>query len=419
MSIISSIGYINFNVAQDKGRDAKRKQDLKAVRTALVSYYQDNGQYPPPCSPTCSDTQIPSNPVNQNDWIPGLVPDYIKELPKDPHQALAPFGAGQAGVFGGLAQTFRNFMGGVIPQRAPSQGQVAGISTTTSSTTTAGNVSSWSWNHTINNSGEVLIVGVSYDSTTRFVSFITFAGQNLSYINKASGSRAGAEMWYLKNPPTGTNTISVTFSSSIGELAAGAVSYTGVDLTSPLGISQTATGNSTTPTVNVTSASGELVVDVVGIDATNSSTFSPGAGQTTQFLANAPSRQKGASSAEPGGSSVTMSWTSSTSNGWGIVAVPLKPAGGATPAPTPTSTPTPTPAPTPTPTSTPSGPPPVAGACANLDNYYCYFVSADRLYFSLWAKLDNKDDPETVTKTGVYCGGRPIGNWNFCVESPQ
>src|SRR3989344_4301624 len=67
LSIISSIGYINFNVAQNKGRDAKRKQDLKTVRTAVVSYYQDYGRYPPDPSVT---THYPS--TGGGNWIPEL-----------------------------------------------------------------------------------------------------------------------------------------------------------------------------------------------------------------------------------------------------------------------------------------------------------------------------------------------------------
>src|SRR3990167_8578123 len=45
IGIISTIGYVNFDNARDKGRDAKRKQDLAAIRTALTSYYQDHDAY--------------------------------------------------------------------------------------------------------------------------------------------------------------------------------------------------------------------------------------------------------------------------------------------------------------------------------------------------------------------------------------
>ena len=78
ISIISTIGYVNLKGTQDRGRDARRKQDLKAVASALISYYQDNDAYPPPLSnPTTEFTST------SPDWIPGLTPSYIQNLPTD------------------------------------------------------------------------------------------------------------------------------------------------------------------------------------------------------------------------------------------------------------------------------------------------------------------------------------------------
>lgn len=41
---VATVSYIN---AQQKGRDNKRKSDLKAVQQALELYYQQKGKYPP------------------------------------------------------------------------------------------------------------------------------------------------------------------------------------------------------------------------------------------------------------------------------------------------------------------------------------------------------------------------------------
>src|SRR3989344_2272363 len=49
IGVLSGLGYVNFDNAQDKARDARRKEDLKAIKTALVSYYQDHDAYPPLC----------------------------------------------------------------------------------------------------------------------------------------------------------------------------------------------------------------------------------------------------------------------------------------------------------------------------------------------------------------------------------
>src|SRR3989338_3333049 len=47
VSVITGIGYVNFDNARDKGRDSRRKQDLAAIKTALTSYYQDYDAFPP------------------------------------------------------------------------------------------------------------------------------------------------------------------------------------------------------------------------------------------------------------------------------------------------------------------------------------------------------------------------------------
>lgn len=75
ISIISAIGYVNFRGAQDTGRDARRKSDLKAISSALVSYYQDNDVYPG----NFGTDYLSDSPS----WIPGLTPSYIQKLPTD------------------------------------------------------------------------------------------------------------------------------------------------------------------------------------------------------------------------------------------------------------------------------------------------------------------------------------------------
>lgn len=70
--------------AREKGKDARRKSDLKAVSTALVSYHVDHGNYPP--SDANNHVLDYSSDENLPNWIPDIEP-YIKKLPKDPLQA--------------------------------------------------------------------------------------------------------------------------------------------------------------------------------------------------------------------------------------------------------------------------------------------------------------------------------------------
>lgn len=84
IAVITSAAYVNFNAAQDSARDGRRKEDLKALKSALVSYYQDKGLYPPPAG-AGQKAQYASDSQN-TPWIPNLTANYIKKLPKDPGQ---------------------------------------------------------------------------------------------------------------------------------------------------------------------------------------------------------------------------------------------------------------------------------------------------------------------------------------------
>lgn len=96
MSVFSGIGYVTYDNSQNKGRDARRKEDLKQIKTALVSYYQDKYVFPP-----ASTTDEIFSSDTGNNWIPDLA-DYMPKIPKDPKQA---------GITTGLASLF-NRIGG-------------------------------------------------------------------------------------------------------------------------------------------------------------------------------------------------------------------------------------------------------------------------------------------------------------------
>ena len=141
--------------------------------------------------------------------------------------------------------------------------------------------------------------------------------------------------WYLVAPTAESNTLYCSWASNQDETALGGASYTGVDQTTPHGTQATATNDaaSQTPTVNVTSAAGELVVDVAAVlDILGSrTTFVADAGQTERVkIANVGgiAYESFGMSEEAGAASVTMSWTGSgtaTEAGSAIIGIPLKP----------------------------------------------------------------------------------------------
>ena len=69
----------NLVSGPQRARDSQRKSDLRNIKTALETYYNDNNVYPDraACTPhedACLKTAL--NPVNAN--------PYMKDVPKDP-----------------------------------------------------------------------------------------------------------------------------------------------------------------------------------------------------------------------------------------------------------------------------------------------------------------------------------------------
>jgi hypothetical protein len=202
---------------------------------------------------------------------------------------------------------------------------------------------SLTWSHTVTSAGSdrILIVGVGVDQNQTCcatVTGVTYGGVSMTLVPGGTSTRSGAtrsELWYLLNPPAGANNVVVTLSGS-ADVRAGATSYTGVNQSTPFGTAASATGDSSTASVNVSSAAGELVVDHASLEST-SAYFTVGAGQTLRYASHGSDGSGGSNnnapiggSSEPGAATVTMSWSLSSGKDWAIVAVPLKPASAST-----------------------------------------------------------------------------------------
>ena len=141
--------------------------------------------------------------------------------------------------------------------------------------------------------------------------------------------RAGPQLWYLVSPTVGAHTITFTETNSFYSVIA-SVSVLGSAVASIFGTVAKANGSSTTPSVSVASATGELVIDVctyrkasgdltATVDASQAQLVNASSGTgTTQGL--------GLISTEAGAASVTMSWTGTVSNIWRTMGVSIKPA---------------------------------------------------------------------------------------------
>lgn len=189
--------------------------------------------------------------------------------------------------------------------------------------------SSVSYSHTCSGSDRLLIVGVAWRGT-QTVSSVTYNGVAMTQVaaHAAGGNNTRVKQYYLINPASGANTVSVTMSGATN-LVVGSISFNGAHQTTPLGTQATATGTSGNPSVSVSSASDEIVVDSLSYDRASSLTV--GAGQTQRYNRddNGGGDLWGAGSTEAGAASVTMSWTAGASEGWAIAGVSVKPSGGA------------------------------------------------------------------------------------------
>jgi prepilin-type N-terminal cleavage/methylation domain-containing protein len=185
--------------------------------------------------------------------------------------------------------------------------------------------------HTVAGSNRLMLVGVSINNDNfETVTGVTWNGtENLTLVGSEAGTNDGedgrVEIWSLVAPSTGTHDVVITFSAALAqEAAAGVMTFTGVDQTTPLGTFASNAGDDSTPaTVNIPSASGELVFGVV---ASEYDTLTASSGQTEQWNLAVPSTY-GAGGTDVGAPTVTMSWNlSSSSNHWAIGGVSIKPA---------------------------------------------------------------------------------------------
>jgi general secretion pathway protein G len=91
IGILMAILTMNFDEARKNSRDKARKSDLKALQLAIETYKSQNGSYPANCESATSTKWAGPGPqpgsfASCDDYIAGLVPDYIAALPTDPNQ---------------------------------------------------------------------------------------------------------------------------------------------------------------------------------------------------------------------------------------------------------------------------------------------------------------------------------------------
>jgi hypothetical protein len=138
-------------------------------------------------------------------------------------------------------------------------------------------------------------------------------------------------IWRLIAPATSSASVVFTFSAAIEDAAGIVIPLDGVHQTTPFGTEGHAsdlTGTSAAPTVTVSAASDEVLLDLV-----TGSTYqiTVGADQTEKanlYNSPGPGSLITGSSSQLGSADDTMSWSLVSAANWYIVAVPIKPAAG-------------------------------------------------------------------------------------------
>jgi hypothetical protein len=243
-----------------------------------------------------------------------------------PEGAVAPYISAGACVVGA-----RGFVGNNARTiEASMTGGVGGaIAHTADSSRNATNQGNANWNLNIPAStNRLLVVGVSIrNNASQTVSQVRYDGIALTRVGFLNnGTSARVEIWRLINPPTGNRQVDVIMSAA-ASFVGGAISFSGVDQTTPIEASNFASGNSATASVTVTTLrSGAWVVDTLA--TANANSVAVGANQTRRWRGGPGTSTRGAGSTETPAAigNVDMSWAI-TSQNWAMGAVALRPAG--------------------------------------------------------------------------------------------
>ena len=198
----------------------------------------------------------------------------------------------------------------------------------------AGSASSLSGSQSVTSSGSdiVAVVNVTWDSNTGTtgitVTDITYGGQAMTAAYSpveynSDGSRIfTCQQFWLANPPTGSNTLSITFSSSDLDVYAVLTAYNNVNQTTPVrpGTATSNTGLTGDPSLTVTSNVHDLTTTVVSARGLGSGTTN----QTSDAKNTSGSFDFASDHATTAAASVSHSWSGTSGLAWCIAGFSLQ-----------------------------------------------------------------------------------------------
>jgi hypothetical protein len=247
-----------------------------------------------------------------------------------------------SGSLSALTQNDSSYMRFQSYATAYSSSQYSTITYDGFASTTTDGANSLSWNHaTGTGSNRILLISIdtfNYNAAPATVSSVTYGSTPITSSLTARYStdpQVRSYVFYLVNPSSGTNQITVTFSSQTAAIC-GSVTYVNVNQTSPVLTTATANGRSANPSVSL-SASGSynklLIGHLGGQTSSGTFTINEGGGQQTRWT-NSGTYRHGSTTYYCAGrgseltvmsGSATMSWTTSRTVDWVAIALLLQP----------------------------------------------------------------------------------------------
>lgn len=182
--------------------------------------------------------------------------------------------------------------------------------------------SSASCNLTISASAKVACVGTAVASVSGIVNSVTIGASNATQVvTPQSSTQESGEVWCLASPPSGTQTVTVSWNvTGANAMAASSV----VGGSGAVTAFTSTTGTSSPASITGSSSGGHLVVDFMVQDqgTCSSTTATPtGTGQTQIDNTCSDSDLRLATSQTVGAASVTPTWTLAASPTWLEVAI--------------------------------------------------------------------------------------------------
>jgi hypothetical protein len=175
------------------------------------------------------------------------------------------------------------------------------------------------WTHTPVGTPGIVVVTMQNTVNPGAFSEQTYGGEVMT---KVASTPVSCHMWYLLGPPAGAQTVTLTWANTT-PAGSSASTFTG---TASVGTFAEATGTGPTDaSVAVSCGLQGMVIDSVKFN--NETAVTVGADQTqrNQNTYGSTNQHTGASSTEPGGGPITMSWTDViASSAWAIVALPIQ-----------------------------------------------------------------------------------------------